>query len=251
MKRLREALWGDSALERSPEIARALRGAPLGSDIIGAFAHGIGVKDASGRLLVVNEALCELSGRAPDALLGIALIDLVSPTDRALVRDQLRQRRRLQSCPYDTRILRPDGREALVMVIPHALQDGGLHVGSVVVVSEMARVAPSRWLQVVTKTPLPRPAPQLGDNLYASLGGSSGSTAGDSERREAAPSRSSLSPREHQVLGLFARGFQPPSIATRLGISVNTARNHLKNVCAKLGVGSLSALREYFASSGE
>ncbi|WP_426573877.1 response regulator transcription factor [Aquihabitans sp. McL0605] len=47
-----------------------------------------------------------------------------------------------------------------------------------------------------------------------------------------------LTPREHEVLDLMVAGYDRPSIARQLNISLNTARTHTKNILAKLGVHS-------------
>jgi DNA-binding NarL/FixJ family response regulator len=57
-------------------------------------------------------------------------------------------------------------------------------------------------------------------------------------RRERSGVGSDLTPREIEVLGLLADGRSNAAIADDLGISVNTVRNHMQNVLAKLGVHS-------------
>lgn len=52
-----------------------------------------------------------------------------------------------------------------------------------------------------------------------------------------------LTPREREVLGLLLRGEPDKRIAERLVISVHTARDHVRNVKAKLGVGSRGELQ--------
>lgn len=52
-----------------------------------------------------------------------------------------------------------------------------------------------------------------------------------------------LTPREREVLGLLLRGASDKRIAERLVISVHTARDHVRNVKAKLGVGSRGELQ--------
>ena len=47
-----------------------------------------------------------------------------------------------------------------------------------------------------------------------------------------------LSPREREVLELLTWGLTTREIASRLFVSVHTVRNHVRNITAKLGVGS-------------
>jgi len=49
---------------------------------------------------------------------------------------------------------------------------------------------------------------------------------------------SDLTPREIEVLALIAEGLGNAAIAGRLSVSVNTVRNHVANILAKLGVHS-------------
>ncbi|HYZ82244.1 MAG TPA: response regulator transcription factor [Solirubrobacteraceae bacterium] len=44
-----------------------------------------------------------------------------------------------------------------------------------------------------------------------------------------------LSPREREVLGLLAEGYQGPEIADRLFLSLETVRTHIRNAVNKLG----------------
>ncbi|TAN32858.1 response regulator transcription factor [bacterium] len=57
-----------------------------------------------------------------------------------------------------------------------------------------------------------------------------------------------LSARETEVLALAARGLTYKEIASRLGISTRTARNHITHIYGKLGIhdragAALSAVR--------
>ncbi len=45
-----------------------------------------------------------------------------------------------------------------------------------------------------------------------------------------------LTAREHEVLGLVARGLANKEIARKLSISVNTTNKHVKTILGKLGV---------------
>jgi DNA-binding NarL/FixJ family response regulator len=54
-----------------------------------------------------------------------------------------------------------------------------------------------------------------------------------------------LSPRQQQVLSLLAEGVGPQAIASRLGLSVPTVRNHVAAVLQRLGCHSqLEAVAE-------
>lgn len=57
-------------------------------------------------------------------------------------------------------------------------------------------------------------------------------------RRDYRSVAESLTPREREMLGHLAEGLSNQAIAERLGVSVNTVRNHVQNVLTKLGAHS-------------
>jgi DNA-binding NarL/FixJ family response regulator len=59
-----------------------------------------------------------------------------------------------------------------------------------------------------------------------------------SSPRQEEPAFAALTPREREVLGLIADGLGNASIASRLGVSVNTVGNHISNIFGKLQVAS-------------
>jgi DNA-binding CsgD family transcriptional regulator len=60
-----------------------------------------------------------------------------------------------------------------------------------------------------------------------------------------------LSLREREVLGLLALGFIYREIGRKLGISVETVRTHVKNICKKMQVRRpIEAVGKYCSSSG-
>lgn len=57
-----------------------------------------------------------------------------------------------------------------------------------------------------------------------------------------------LSPREREVADLAAAGLSDPAIARRLGISVYTVKQHLKQARLKLGVSGAGQRRKGIAA---
>lgn len=58
---------------------------------------------------------------------------------------------------------------------------------------------------------------------------------------------SELTPREHQVAELIARGYTNPQIAAELTITRATAKTHVSNILSKLGVSSRADVRTVMA----
>jgi len=59
-----------------------------------------------------------------------------------------------------------------------------------------------------------------------------------------------ITPREQQVLQLFANGYNTKEVAERLNISFHTVNNHRKNMLKKLQVKNLSALVNFAVENG-
>lgn len=57
-------------------------------------------------------------------------------------------------------------------------------------------------------------------------------------KRGQQPTRTDLTEREREVLGLLAEGLSNAAIADKLTVSVHTVRNHIANLSAKLGAHS-------------
>lgn len=66
------------------------------------------------------------------------------------------------------------------------------------------------------------------------------------------PSITSLTPREHDVLRLLARGNHNKEIAQTLGIAEHTVENHLKHIYRKLAVQNrVEAALTYWKLGGD
>ena len=70
------------------------------------------------------------------------------------------------------------------------------------------------------------------------------------EARAGARRPSVLTPREHEVAGLVARGLTNRQIAAQLVIAEGTAERHVGNILAKLDVGSRSQIAAWVAGQG-
>ena len=62
-----------------------------------------------------------------------------------------------------------------------------------------------------------------------------GSAGAEAAAYELAPMSMELSPREHEVLVMVAQGHSNGEAATRLGLSVETVKSHMRRVLGKLG----------------
>lgn len=62
--------------------------------------------------------------------------------------------------------------------------------------------------------------------------------SGGLSRRQAAPGKQRLTPREHEILTLLAEGFIQREIAERLHITSKTVATHIERILGKLGVQS-------------
>ena len=61
--------------------------------------------------------------------------------------------------------------------------------------------------------------------------------------------RSPLTDREMEVAALVAEGLTNKEVATRLGLSVRTAENHVLNVMNKLGLDNRAQVAAWFTRS--
>jgi DNA-binding NarL/FixJ family response regulator len=62
-----------------------------------------------------------------------------------------------------------------------------------------------------------------------------------------ATDRAALTPREHEVAGLIARGMSNKEIAKALVIATRTAESHVENILAKLGSSSRTQIVSWVA----
>jgi DNA-binding NarL/FixJ family response regulator len=65
------------------------------------------------------------------------------------------------------------------------------------------------------------------------------------QRRISLPNTLSLSPREHEVASLIARGYSNPEIAAELNLSYSTVKNYISSILAKLNLNHRTQIALY------
>jgi DNA-binding NarL/FixJ family response regulator len=124
----------------------------------------------------------------------------------------------------------------LVLADDHAEVRAGA-AGCVLKDSSGERIAEAVGRTLAGDSPLEQ---RLAMRLLERLAGTAGTKPATRDARpEVAVSRGlpeGITPREAEVLGLMARGLTNPQIGAELGISRGTAKIHVQNIIAKLGV---------------
>ena len=121
-----------------------------------------------------------------------------------------------------------------------------------------AEVAETRldWARALLRRGLARDRERAGAMLEASARGAAElgmkplQAAVAASLAELRGGRSPLTDRELEVVGLVAEGLTNKEIATRLGLSVRTAENHVLNVMNKLGLDNRAQVAAWFVRAG-
>ena len=93
------------------------------SRVVDTMAEGLVVADAAGALIYANEALCGLLGYAKEELAGQPSADFISPPLREEYRQQLALRQQGIAHPYETTVIRRNGKPVPVLISPQVLFD--------------------------------------------------------------------------------------------------------------------------------
>ncbi len=96
------------------------------SAIVNQATAGIAETDLEGRFVLVNRRYCDLVGRSADELVGLSLVDIVHPADRARAAATLRGLTEKEpELIAETRYLRPDGSVCWVDASLSLVRDSG------------------------------------------------------------------------------------------------------------------------------
>lgn len=107
--------------------------------LVATMNEGLAVQDESGTLTYANHRLCDMLGFRPQDLIGRRADEIVfDQANRAILADQLQDRRRGQSRSYELVLADRQGRPVMVLVSPRGLWDAdGSWRGSFAVVTDI------------------------------------------------------------------------------------------------------------------
>lgn len=208
-----------------------MEGASIPADIYAKTADGVYAVDARQRILYWSPSAQQILGWKPDEVVGEHCYDIISGGDYE------GQRFCRRNCPtiaaakkakpvgnYDVLSHRKNGSPVWlnisIMLAPEAGRDSICAVHVFRDVSERRR------------------SEQLAQTTLETVARFSAGEEGQLETSPYPPPSPPLTQRELEVLRLLASGVPTEDIATSLGVSRSTARNHIESILAKLGVHS-------------
>jgi PAS domain S-box-containing protein len=183
-----------------------------------------------GAIAYANDALSVLTGRSPADLVHARISELVVRDDAATLYESIDAA--LSGVPTVTEV-RVRGSDGTVVFLKVSLTPIELD-GERAVLAIGTNVSERRWMEAMAGRGIGVPA----------LIGSSSAVPPSGPRYAglSADEQGMLSPRELEVLSVFASGNRVREISKRLFISPYTVRNHLKSIFRKLRVNSQVAL---------
>jgi DNA-binding CsgD family transcriptional regulator len=184
--------------------------------------------DAGARIVFWNRAAERLLGRSAAETLGRPCYEVLAG------RDVFGNRHCYENCPVQAMTRRGETVRQFELVV-HPPAAG--HQVARVNILRLPGERPGHHMLVHLLEPLD------GDGPLARALRSRGATRTDEPPHQGEPpvprwgtTRPPLTEREKQILGTLARGFQNKEIASELGISLATVRNHVHNILEKLEV---------------
>jgi len=107
------------------------------TQIINAMGQGLTVTDAEGRFEFVNQAYARLFGYEAADLIGKYPADVTAPEDRATLIVQKALRQAGKTSTYESRLHRPDGSAALVLITGVPRERNGKYSGAIAVITDL------------------------------------------------------------------------------------------------------------------
>jgi PAS domain S-box-containing protein len=206
--------------------------------------YPVAVQDPTGRIVYVNDAFTGHFGIERSRAVGRVAAAEIPETERATYLGWMRGWRAGRTKPGRLMVRLRGGEARPHLVLPQPIVDGaGRYCGTALTLLDEASIADA-----------------LGERLHAGgalLRSVLASLIGELDRvlhqaqtvdvrleelRRTVPALQALSEREWAVASRIARGDRTSLVATELGISANTVRNHLKAIFRKTGVRSQAEL---------
>ncbi len=121
-----------SHLLRRPELFRLL---------VETMNEGLGVRNAEGEIIYVNEPFCRLLGHRREEILGRQVEDFTQGESRDLLQEEFESRRQVLSSTYELELRRKDGQLMSTIISAMALHDekDGQFLGSFAVITDITR----------------------------------------------------------------------------------------------------------------
>ena len=107
--------------------------------IVDSLPDGLGLSDAEGRLVYVNERFAAMLGYPIDEVLGRRCADFLDDANRERLEIELGRRRQGDNSHYEIEAITRDGGRITTLLMPHGMFDAeGRFLGSFAVVSDVA-----------------------------------------------------------------------------------------------------------------
>jgi PAS domain S-box-containing protein len=119
----------EESLKKSEERYRIL---------VETMTDGLGVQDENGLFTYVNDRFCEMLGYFHGEIIGRPLTEFLDETNQTIVREQMENRRKGDSSPYEIEWRRRDGRKITTLASPKPIFDSkGQFKGSFAVITDI------------------------------------------------------------------------------------------------------------------
>ncbi|MCJ7808565.1 MAG: PAS domain S-box protein, partial [Dehalococcoidia bacterium] len=108
--------------------------------LVETMSDGLSTIDIKGVITYANKRLSEMVGYSEDELVGHPIFNLMDKATENIFKEEMRNRRKGKSSPYEMNLIRKDGSRIVVLVSPQVLMDAeGNMVGSFGVITDVTK----------------------------------------------------------------------------------------------------------------
>jgi PAS domain S-box-containing protein len=110
-------------------------------ELIENLPGGVGISDLNEQLLMVNPAFCKLTGYKHDELIGLKVLDIVTPEEHERMRSETEIRKKGEPSVYEVQIVRKDGSycETKVSAVPERDDEGNI-IGTIALLTDISEI---------------------------------------------------------------------------------------------------------------